>query len=320
MLTEKEKRILQYLQDEFPLEEEPFAHAAGLFRMSEAELLRLLAGLKRRKVIRYLGGIFNPAKIGVRSALCAMDVPASEVERTAAVVSGFRQVSHNYLRSGHPNLWFTLSASSDAGLQRLRRQIERRTGSAPLFLPVVRTFKIDARFPLGASRMGAGRFFPAPRGKSRINRKLIIELNKPLEITRTPFAPVAARLRLPEPRVRVLVRRYLDAGILRRFGLVLNHGEAGFTSNCMVAWNVAPGRVERAAGVFRNSERITHCYERVTHAQWRYNLYTMLHCRSKRECENRIRELARAAGVSDYAALFTEKEFKKTKADLAAIL
>jgi hypothetical protein len=65
---------------------------------------------------------------------------------------------------------------------------------------------------------------------------------------------------------------------------------------------------------------VTHCYFRHTYPSWPYNMYTMLHARSDRECRRLIRQLAEVSGVRDYKVLDTIKEFKKTKTDLKEIL
>jgi siroheme decarboxylase len=321
MMTQKEKQILQFLQDDFPLVERPFLHAAGAFGMKEDELLRLLAGLKRRGVIRYLGIIFDPARLNITSVLSAAAVPAARAESVARVISGFREVSHNYLRSGCPNLWFTLSASSLSALQSLIGRVEKKAGVGLMVFPAKRTFKIDARFDLArkASRKQCLRTKRCV-GAAVVDRKLAIELNKPLSLCRRPFAIPAVRCKLSEPRLRAIVAAYMRTGLIRRFGLVLSHGDAGFNVNCMVVWQVPRGRVSAAAGVFKGCVQITHCYERLTAANWPYNVYTMIHCRSRSECEQLIARLVRQTGVSRYRALYTEKEFKKTKTDLAAIL
>ena len=58
--------------------------------------------------------------------------------------------------------------------------------------------------------------------------------------------------------------------------------------------------------------RVSHCYERNRAADWRYNLYTMIHGYSREECERIAAELGAAAGIEDRCMLYTKKEWKKT--------
>jgi DNA-binding Lrp family transcriptional regulator len=57
---------------------------------------------------------------------------------------------------------------------------------------------------------------------------------------------------------------------------------------------------------------VSHCYERVRYPEWDYNLYAMIHARTREECERTAHDISRATGISDYMILFSEKEFKKT--------
>jgi len=68
----------------------------------------------------------------------------------------------------------------------------------------------------------------------------------------------------------------------------------------------------RAAGIFRQTTEISHCYERETCSGWPYNIYTMIHGRTSGLVWD-IRKLSRNTGIKDYQALFTLKELKKTR-------
>lgn len=321
-MTEKERLLLQYLQDDFPLVPRPFARAAARFGISEDEVLAILARLKRRKVIRYLGAIFDPKRLGIRSVLCAADVAPRDVAAIARSISALREVSHNYLRRGRPNLWFTVSAGSAGKLARKLKDIRALTGGSLRSFPVIQTFKIDARFPL-TDRAASGPARPRARARGcacRVDKKAVIALNRPFPLARRPFARVAAGLGLSESRLLGMLERYRAAGILRRFGIILGHRHAGFRANCMVVWRIPSAKLGRAARVFRATQQITHCYERAAAPGWPYNVYTMIHCAARAECTRLIKALVLSTGIAEYREFPTVREFKKTKADLAAIL
>lgn len=323
-MTEKERLLLQYLQDDFPLAARPFALAGARFGISEDEVLAILARLERRKVIRYLGAIFDPKRLGIHSVLCAADVAPRDVAAVARAISSLREVSHNYLRQGNPNLWFTVSAGSAEKLARTLKDMRALTGGSLRSFPVIQTFKIDARFHLiDRGRGASGSVRPRARSSARacrVDKKTVIALNRPFPLVRRPFARAASGLGISEPRLWGLLERYKKAGVLRRFGIILGHRHAGFRANCMVAWRVPPAKLSRAARVFRAARQITHCYERATAPDWPYNVYTMIHCAARAECSRLIRALALSTGITEYRAFFTVREFKKTKADLAAVL
>ncbi len=140
-----DKKILNRIQGEFPISESPYKEIAASLGngLGEAEVLDRVRKLKEEGVVRKVGPFFDPAKMDHSSTLCAMEVPPDRTEEVAEVVSGFQEVTHNYLREGSPNLWFTLIAPSEAAIERIIAEIERRTGVGPIHnLPASRKFKI----------------------------------------------------------------------------------------------------------------------------------------------------------------------------------
>jgi siroheme decarboxylase len=149
MLAKLDRSILKELQDNFPISSRPFAESGRKFGLSEEELICKVRALKKRKLIRYLGAIFENKKLGIRSTLVAMSVPRKRLFRTVKIINSYPQVSHNYLRQGKYNIWFTLSASSKTKLGLLLKEIKKRTGiDDVLNLETVKVFKINACFNL----------------------------------------------------------------------------------------------------------------------------------------------------------------------------
>jgi DNA-binding Lrp family transcriptional regulator len=149
MLTKADRAILEELQDNFPIVSRPYAQVARKFNLTEIGLIKRIRSLKVRKVIRYAGAIFETKKLGIRSTLVAMSVPEKSLGRAIKVINSYPQVSHNYLREGEFNIWFTLSAPSKTQLSGLLAQISQKTGIAKIMsLETVKVFKINARFNL----------------------------------------------------------------------------------------------------------------------------------------------------------------------------
>jgi len=57
---------------------------------------------------------------------------------------------------------------------------------------------------------------------------------------------------------------------------------------------------------------VSHCYQRPRFADWPYNLYGMVHGRTRQECLDIVERIAEATGIRKHRALFTVREFKKT--------
>jgi len=149
MLTKLDRLILKELQNNFPVSSRPFAEVCSKFDLSEEELIRKVRSLKRRKLIRYAGAIFETKKLGIKSTLIAMRVPEKSLPKVTKIINSYSQVSHNYLRNGEYNIWFTLSAGSKPLLAALLKEIKQKTAIEDVLdLETVRVFKINARFNL----------------------------------------------------------------------------------------------------------------------------------------------------------------------------
>jgi len=149
MVNKKDKKLLEELQDRFPLSTRPYHDIAVKLGMKECEVLKKVRGLKQQKIIRYIGPVFDPKKLKLVSCLAAAHVPEKKLKRAAAIINKYPFVSHNYLRDGEFNVWFTVSASSTARLKSILFRIKKDAGlKEVLYLPAVKIYKIDARFKM----------------------------------------------------------------------------------------------------------------------------------------------------------------------------
>jgi len=58
---------------------------------------------------------------------------------------------------------------------------------------------------------------------------------------------------------------------------------------------------------------VSHCYRRPTYDDWPYSVFTMVHGKNARECEETIAAIQSETGVDEYALLWSIKEYKKTR-------
>ena len=143
--------------------------------------------------------------------------------------------------------------------------------------------------------------------------KILHAIQGSLPLTATPFADIAEQTGVDESTVIDLIREMRDKGYIRRFGATLRHQKAGYSANAMVAWYVEEGTDISAVGKKMAARpEISHCYERINCMDWPYNVYTMIHGKTKDDCLRVVRELILETGVTQYDLLFSTKELKKT--------
>lgn len=138
-----------------------------------------------------------------------------------------------------------------------------------------------------------------------------------LPLTSRPFADIAEQLLLTEDGVISRFERLQKSGIIKRFGLVLQHRSLGYRANAMVVWDVPDDKVDDVAEKITAHDFVTLCYCRVRRAPvWQYNLYCMIHGRERETVEGQIAELQKSADLVNYPSttLFSTRRFKQTGA------
>ncbi len=144
-----DKQILNVIQKDFPVVEEPFKAVADKVRLSEDEVLKRIKNLKEEGIIRRIGAVFDSKKMGYASTLCAAKVPKEKLKKFVAVVNSYAGVTHNYRRSHEYNVWFTFIASDEETLKKSLGEIRDKTGVTDVIsMTATQIFKIDATFEL----------------------------------------------------------------------------------------------------------------------------------------------------------------------------
>ena len=144
-----DKAILNEIQGEFPVSADPYGEVGAKVGISAEEVLSRVSKLKSDSIIRKVGPFFDAKKMGHKSTLCAVDVPEEKLQETADIISSYVEVTHNYLREGSPNVWFTVIAENEKEIERILSEISEKAGVGPIRnLPARRMFKIKVDLKL----------------------------------------------------------------------------------------------------------------------------------------------------------------------------
>lgn len=147
---------------------------------------------------------------------------------------------------------------------------------------------------------------------TELEQKVILALQRDLEVTPRPFLELAEQLGVPEEELLAAIRSLMDKGVIRRFGATLRHQKSGFPANALVAWSVPAGDLSALGKKMAGYREISHCYARTPAPSWPYNLYTMIHGKTPEDCVRTASRIAAETGIADYQMLFSETELKKT--------
>ncbi|MFZ2446710.1 MAG: hypothetical protein WAW37_10160 [Syntrophobacteraceae bacterium] len=318
--------LLDRVQRSFPIVSEPFRALSDGLEIGEQEVRALIGSLKEQRAIRQISAIFNTGALGYRSSLVAMAVPEDGLDRAAEAVNGYPGVSHNYLRPGNFNMWFTIAVPPGRKLEEAVAGIADAAGGLrALILPALKKYKLavvldvleegdwehseeKAELPLTESNT---RFSPTPE-----NIRIVKCIQEDLPLAQKPFAVWAETLGMSEAELLATVSDWTAQGTIRRFAAILNHRQVGFRANGMVVWNCPEDRIDRLGSILASHSEVSHCYNRPGYPEWPYNLYAMIHGRSPEECETTARKLADAIGIDTFRILFSTREFKKIRLKL----
>ena len=147
---------------------------------------------------------------------------------------------------------------------------------------------------------------------SQLDREIIKALQEDFPLCEEPYKVLAERVGISEEEFLQRVKELVAEKKIRKMGAVLRHREVGFNANALCAWNVPPDKLDDIAQVMSSHAAVSHCYDRTPAPNWNYNLYTMIHAKTRDECEQIIKELSTMTGVTNYKILYTKKEWKKT--------
>jgi siroheme decarboxylase len=144
-LTELDRRIINALQGDFPLVEEPYAAVAASLGIAEEMLLARLSALLEERVLTRFGPLFQVERMGGRFLLAALAVPEERFDEVAEQVNALQEVAHNYRREHALNMWFVLATETPEGIERAIARIEAATGLPVFPFPKEREFFVELK-------------------------------------------------------------------------------------------------------------------------------------------------------------------------------
>ena len=313
-------RLLNEFQRDFPLHPTPYTVIAERLGLDEATVMAAYAEGLASGVVSRIGAVFAPNRIG-SSTLAAIRVPSERLDAVAAQVSAHLSVNHNYAREHEWNLWFVVTTPGPESRQAALESIARDTGLPVIALPLRDEFHIDLGFDLngGQKRVACNDRRPQ-RALGATEAALVGALESGLSLEARPFAAIGSHIGMTEAGVLAQLRSWQDEGILKRFGVVVRHHELGYTANAMCVWNVPDADATLIGCRLAGLDGVTLCYRRDrAEPHWPFNLYCMIHGKSREEVRARHAEINAELGLDRYpgAVLFSVRRYKQCGARYA---
>lgn len=152
------------------------------------------------------------------------------------------------------------------------------------------------------------------RSEDTLARRLIELTQAGLPLLDDPWAWLAEQLELSIESTLDLLKRLQAEGAIRRIAAVPNHYRLGYRYNGMTVWDVRDTDMPRLGALIGAQPFVSHCYRRPRQTTWRYNLFAMVHGRSREEIDSyreHLRYLLGDACAAD-EMLVSSRILKKT--------
>lgn len=147
------------------------------------------------------------------------------------------------------------------------------------------------------------------------DRQIIVATQAGLPLVAEPFAALARQLGLETDEVLQRVADMQACGIIRRIAAVPNHYALGYIANGMSVWNVSDEHITELGSLIGGLDYVSHCYQRPRHLPlWPYNLFAMVHGRSRDDVMARVDAIAALLGdhCRGHEVLYSKRILKKT--------
>ena len=312
--------ILYRVQKNFPLVIKPFEQIAKELNTTEDEVIKILQEEKANNIIRQTSAIFDTKKLGYTSSLVAFEIDEDKIDDAVIILNSHPGISHNYERNHKYNIWFTIAISpeSKSNLEDTVKLLSELTKASDyILLPTLKLFKISVKLDTTNKQ----------DKKEKVEKKklkdleltpyhynIIKEAQNDIAIVSEPFKGIIEKLDITYEEFFKVLQDFQDSGVMRRFACILNHRKAGFGANAMVAWDIEEGEEgERIGEIAASFSAVSHCYLRPKYPTWNYNLFTMIHGKTKEDTQAVIESIQKEIPYKSNMPLYSSREFKKIR-------
>ncbi len=148
-----------------------------------------------------------------------------------------------------------------------------------------------------------------------LDERIVRATQAGLPLVAEPYRQIAEELGIAEEALLLRLRAMLADGRIRRVGAVPNHYALGYTANAMSVWDVDDASVARLGREVGALEFVSHCYRRPRRPpEWPYNLFAMVHGRSREETARKVEAIRARLGpaLRAHDVLYSTRILKKT--------
>ena len=312
-------KILYELQKNFPLSKRPFLDIANKLGINEKEVLNIVKKEKNDGIIRQTSAIFDTKRLGYKSSLVAFKVEEKDIDDAVAILNSHPGISHNYERNHTFNIWFTLAVPPDSllGLEKSVEILSKMCKAKEyIILPTLKLFKIAVKLDTTGKAQKREKVTKKSFKDielSDLHKRVIALAQEDIPLTKEPFLEIINKLEIDYDTFFTALNELKNGGYMRRFATILNHRKAGFNANAMVVWDINENIAEEMGKKLASFSAVSHCYLRPKFPNWRYNIFSMVHGKTKEETNSIVKEMEKEIEFNENRYLYSSREFKKIR-------
>jgi len=147
-----------------------------------------------------------------------------------------------------------------------------------------------------------------------LDRRLLEAIQQGLPLTARPYAAIARQLAMSEAEVLRRMVMLKRQGLIKRLGVIVRHRPLGYSANAMIVLDVPDQLVAQIGGHISRFSFVSLCYRRPRCGeQWPYNLYCMIHGKSRGKVLQQFEQLSESCGLTAFPreVLFSRHCFKQ---------
>jgi siroheme decarboxylase len=127
-----DKKIISMLQDDLPLDPDPFEKIASEAGLSAAGLLKKINQYQTGGIMRRLGAVLYHQNAGYKAnAMCGWVVPEERINEVGMIMASFKEASHVYQRPTYTdwpyNIFTMLHGKSSNEIEKIAGNISEKT-------------------------------------------------------------------------------------------------------------------------------------------------------------------------------------------------
>jgi DNA-binding Lrp family transcriptional regulator len=148
-------------------------------------------------------------------------------------------------------------------------------------------------------------------------RKILKFLSNGLPICEEPYKELAEKSGVTQEQLFGFIQDLVDSNVISRFGMLIDHEMIGYKENAIVVWDIPDDEVDQIGALLGLQEKISLCYHRQRQLpDWPYNLFTMIHGKTKHDVITELNRIVSDNGIENYACdvLISTETFKHSRA------